>query len=88
MIRGAHGRLAPPQGGHKAIHPQLGTLEDFRRFLAKTREYESTSRSISPSNALLTIRMCRNIPNGFGSALMALCNTPKIRPSNIKISTH
>ena len=27
------------EGGHKAIHPQLGTLEDFRRFIAKAREY-------------------------------------------------
>jgi starch synthase (maltosyl-transferring) len=26
-------------GGHKAVHPQLGMLEDFRRFLAKVREY-------------------------------------------------
>jgi starch synthase (maltosyl-transferring) len=27
-------------GGHKAVHPQLGTLEDFRRFVAKAREYD------------------------------------------------
>ena len=27
------------KGGHKAIHPELGTLEDFRRFAAKAREY-------------------------------------------------
>ena len=26
-------------GGHKAIHPQLGTLQDFRRLVAKAREY-------------------------------------------------
>jgi starch synthase (maltosyl-transferring) len=26
-------------GGHKAIHPQLGTLDDFRRFLARARDY-------------------------------------------------
>jgi starch synthase (maltosyl-transferring) len=25
-------------GGHKAIHPQLGTLEDFERLIAKTKE--------------------------------------------------
>jgi starch synthase (maltosyl-transferring) len=25
-------------GGHKAVHPQLGTLEDFHRLLAKTAE--------------------------------------------------
>jgi len=27
------------EGGHKAIHPRLGTLEDFRRLLAKARDY-------------------------------------------------
>lgn len=26
-------------GGHKAVHPQLGTLEDFRSFITKAREY-------------------------------------------------
>ncbi|MGH8067695.1 MAG: alpha-1,4-glucan--maltose-1-phosphate maltosyltransferase [Candidatus Entotheonellia bacterium] len=31
--------IGSPEGGHKAIHPQLGTLEDFRRFLAKARQY-------------------------------------------------
>ncbi|HSF34069.1 MAG TPA: alpha-1,4-glucan--maltose-1-phosphate maltosyltransferase [Candidatus Tectomicrobia bacterium] len=31
--------IGSAQGGHKAIHPQLGSLEDFRRFLAKAREY-------------------------------------------------
>ena len=27
------------EGGHKAVHPRLGTLEDFRRLLARAREY-------------------------------------------------
>ena len=30
--------IGAPAGGHDAIHPQLGTLEDFRRLLAKARE--------------------------------------------------
>lgn len=25
--------IGSPEGGHKAVHPQLGTLEDFRRFV-------------------------------------------------------
>lgn len=28
------------EGGHKAVHPQLGTLEDFRAFVAKASEYD------------------------------------------------
>jgi starch synthase (maltosyl-transferring) len=31
--------IGAEEGGHKAIHPQLGTLEDFRLFIAKAREY-------------------------------------------------
>ncbi|HXJ10725.1 MAG TPA: alpha-1,4-glucan--maltose-1-phosphate maltosyltransferase [Candidatus Limnocylindrales bacterium] len=27
------------EGGHKSIHPELGTLEDFRRFLAKAADH-------------------------------------------------
>ena len=31
--------IGAAEGGHKAVHPQLGTLEDFDRLLAKAREY-------------------------------------------------
>lgn len=31
--------IGAEEGGHKAVHPQLGTLEDFRRLLAKARDY-------------------------------------------------
>jgi starch synthase (maltosyl-transferring) len=31
--------IGSSEGGHKAIHPELGTLEDFKRLLAKAREY-------------------------------------------------
>ncbi|MGH9627135.1 MAG: alpha-1,4-glucan--maltose-1-phosphate maltosyltransferase [Bryobacteraceae bacterium] len=27
------------EGGHKSIHPELGTMEDFRRLVSKAREY-------------------------------------------------
>ncbi|MBI4498598.1 MAG: alpha-1,4-glucan--maltose-1-phosphate maltosyltransferase [Chloroflexi bacterium] len=27
------------EGGHKAVHPQLGTLEDFRRLVARAHDY-------------------------------------------------
>jgi starch synthase (maltosyl-transferring) len=30
--------IGGPEGGHKAIHPQLGTLEDFRHLVAKAQE--------------------------------------------------
>jgi starch synthase (maltosyl-transferring) len=31
--------IGSKQGGHKTIHPQLGTMEDFRRFLKKAEGY-------------------------------------------------
>jgi starch synthase (maltosyl-transferring) len=31
--------IGAPEGGHKAIHPQLGTLEDFRNLVSKAAEY-------------------------------------------------
>jgi starch synthase (maltosyl-transferring) len=30
--------IGGPEGGHKAIHPELGTLEDFKRLIAKAGE--------------------------------------------------
>ncbi len=30
--------IGAEEGGHKAVHPQLGTLEDFRRLLARARD--------------------------------------------------
>jgi starch synthase (maltosyl-transferring) len=31
--------IGAAEGGHKAVHPDLGTLEDFRRFVSKAREH-------------------------------------------------
>jgi starch synthase (maltosyl-transferring) len=31
--------IGSQEGGHTAVHPKLGTLEDFRRFIAKAKEY-------------------------------------------------
>jgi starch synthase (maltosyl-transferring) len=32
--------IGAAEGGHKALHPQLGTLEDFRRFVERARAHE------------------------------------------------
>jgi starch synthase (maltosyl-transferring) len=31
--------IGAPEGGHKAIHPQLGTLEDFRRLVGAAQQH-------------------------------------------------
>ena len=37
--RAARGRSAPTEGGHTAVEPGLGTLEDFDRFVATARAH-------------------------------------------------
>jgi starch synthase (maltosyl-transferring) len=32
--------IGAKEGGHKSVHPELGTLEDFRGFVAKARELD------------------------------------------------
>lgn len=32
--------IGAKEGGHKSIHPELGTIEDFRRLVAKAREFK------------------------------------------------
>src|SRR5207248_8296029 len=29
--------IGGPEGGHRAVHPELGTLDDFERFVARAR---------------------------------------------------
>ena len=37
--------IGGPEGGHKAVHPGLGSLDDFRRFVAKARLQSCYQRS-------------------------------------------
>ncbi|HZD41186.1 MAG TPA: maltotransferase domain-containing protein, partial [Terriglobales bacterium] len=32
--------IGASEGGHKAIHPQLGTLDDFRRLVARAKDFD------------------------------------------------
>jgi len=34
--------IGSAEGGHKSIHPELGTLEDFHRFVARAKELDLT----------------------------------------------
>ena len=52
--------IGAAEGGHTAIHPELGTLEDFRRLRRRrARRSASRSRSTSRSSARPTIRTCK-----------------------------
>ncbi len=37
--RGTPWAIGAEEGGHKSIHPELGTLEDFRKLMAKAQEH-------------------------------------------------
>jgi len=39
------------EGGHTAVHPELGTLDDFDRFVERARGLGLESHSTSPSSA-------------------------------------
>jgi len=71
-------------GGHKAVHPQLGTLEDFRRLVAKTAAWRS--RSTWPFSAAPIILMCTSTPSGFCTARTAASNMRKTRRRNTRTS--
>ncbi len=79
--------IGAAEGGHKSIHPQLGTLDDFRRLVKRPRTLESKSPSTSLFRLLPTIRTSRNMRTGFANGPTARSNTPKTLPRSIRTST-
>jgi starch synthase (maltosyl-transferring) len=78
--------IGSEEGGHDAIHPQLGTLEDFRRFVARGVTSGSRLRSISPFSARRIIPMCASILNGSAVDRTERFSMPRIRPRNTRTS--
>jgi len=66
-------------GGHKAVEPSLGSLEDFDWLQGEVRK-RGISRSIVPP----ITRMCANTRSGFISGRTARSNSQRIRPKNTK----
>ena len=52
------------EGGHTAIHPDLGTIDDFDRLVATRASSGSRSRSTSRSSARPIIPGCASTPSG------------------------
>ena len=72
-------------GGHKAVEPSLGTLEDFDWLQRKCASAEWKSPSISRSIARPIILTSRSIPSGSTNAPTARSNTRRTRRKNTKI---
>ena len=66
-------------GGHKAVEPSLGTLEDFDWLQRKCANAEWKSPSISRLIARLIIRTSRNIPSGSTNGRTARSNSRRTR---------
>src|SRR5256885_6251268 len=37
LFRSSPWAIGGPEGGHRAVHPELGTLDDFERFVERAR---------------------------------------------------
>ena len=79
--------IGAAEGGHCAVEPALGTLADFRRFVAAAARTGSKSRSILRCSARPTIPGCASIRSGFAFAPTARSNTPRTRQRNTRTSS-
>ena len=80
--------IGAAEGGHKAIHPELGTLEDFRPFDRQRRaalgiEIALDHRFSVLARPSLCQRTSRLVSHGVRTAPFS---TPRIRRRNIRIS--
>ena len=80
--------IGSEEGGHTSIHPQLGTLEDFRqfRFQSQGAWTGGGARYCVSVHAGPPLRQA-SIRNGSGRARTARYNMRRIRPRNIRTST-
>ena len=80
--------IGAAEGGHDAVHPELGTLEDFRELRRGLQSSTAwRSRSISPCNARRIIPGSRSIRNGSSAGRTARCAMRKIRRRNTRTSS-
>ena len=78
--------IGSPDGGHDAIHPELGTLADFDAFVGRARSSGSRSRSTWPCRPHRTTRGSRSIRSGSPSGRTARSRTRRTRPSGTRTS--
>ena len=76
------------EGGHNAIHPQLGTLDDFRRLVGEARKHGieialDIAFQCSPDHPYV-----REHPEWFRHRPDGTFSTPRTHPRNIRTSIH
>ena len=76
--------IGSEEGGHNAIHPALGTMADFDRFVRRPRPWAWTSPSTLPFSVLPTTLMFANIRPGSGTGPTAPSSMPRILRRNTR----
>ena len=79
--------IGAAEGGHDAVHPDLGTIADFDRFVDRAASSGSRSHLISLCSARPTTRGWVSIPNGSRGGPTAPSSTPRTRPSATRTSS-
>ena len=79
--------IGSPDGGHDAIHPDLGTFDDFDSFVAEAGGSGSRSPSTSPCSARPTTRRSRATPSGSPRGPTAPSPTRRTRRRSTRTST-
>ena len=77
--------IGSKEGGHDAIHPDLGTFDDFRELMQPAELMAWRSRSTSPCSVRPIIPGSPSIPTGSSGVRTARCVMRKIHPKNMRI---
>ena len=76
------------EGGHNAVHPELGTLDDFDRFVEAARGARARDRARLRHPVLAgPSRGCASTRSGSTSGPTAPSSTPRTRPRSTRTST-
>ena len=79
---------AAREGGHDAVHPELGTLDDFRRFVEACREPRHGGRARLRDPVLARPSLAdTSIRNGSSAGPTARSDTPRTRRRNTRTSS-
>ena len=79
--------IGSDEGGHMAVEPGLGTIDDFDRFVERgARGRASRSRSTSPTRPRRITPTCASIPNGSATGRTARSSTPRTRRRSTRTS--
>lgn len=79
--------IGSEEGGHEAIHPELGDREDFRRLLVAVREHGMELALDFAIQCSPTTPGCASIPAGSPGVRTVACATRRTRRRSTRISS-